>query len=553
MPPGAPRAAVVLSGNELLDGRTRDTNGAFVCHDLSGRGVKVTELLTVADDAALLTAALRHVLAAGPDLLVVGGGLGTTHDDLTAECLARGARRPARGGSGGARLRRGQRERPSPSAVTSTSMRCSALARRQAMLPAGSTPVPPAGVAPGIAATSGTTRVFAYPGRALRISADVAGDGRRPRARGLLPGRRRAHRPGLRCRRAAGGADPGRDAARPARAGDQRRRGRGDGTHPPPSRPRRGAAGRGRRRRPRGRRARVLHRRSHRGRHHRRRPPRCAGRRSPSPSPAPAACSARASPRGRAVRTTSSAASSAMRTRRRSTSSACPPEMLAQLRGRLRGGRAGDGGGSAPRAARGPRALDHRRGRPRRRHAGEAGRSRVRRAAPGRQARRCARAPSPAIATACASSPRRRLSICCARRSPRERRGVAGAACGCSSPATCRATSRARSRHWQDRELRPHRDLRLAPTLHLTLAFLGNVAADRVPELERVLQAIDWEPARCTFKEPLFLPAHGKRRVVALELDDPSGTLRRLQERGRPAGSRPQACTSPRSARGCRT
>ena len=41
MPPGAPRAAVVLSGNELLDGRTRDTNGAFVCDDLSRRGVKV--------------------------------------------------------------------------------------------------------------------------------------------------------------------------------------------------------------------------------------------------------------------------------------------------------------------------------------------------------------------------------------------------------------------------------------------------------------------------------------------------------------------------------
>ena len=35
MPPGAPRAAVVLSGNELLDGRTRDTNGSFVCDDLS--------------------------------------------------------------------------------------------------------------------------------------------------------------------------------------------------------------------------------------------------------------------------------------------------------------------------------------------------------------------------------------------------------------------------------------------------------------------------------------------------------------------------------------
>ena len=38
------------------------------------------------------------------------------------------------------------------------------LARRQAKLPAGSTAVPPAGVAPGIAARSGRTRIFAYPG-----------------------------------------------------------------------------------------------------------------------------------------------------------------------------------------------------------------------------------------------------------------------------------------------------------------------------------------------------------------------------------------------------
>ena len=88
MPPGAPRAAVLLSGNELLDGRTTDTNGAFVCADLSRRGVKVLELLTVADDRARIVAALRHALDGEPDLLVLGGGLGTTHDDLTAECLA---------------------------------------------------------------------------------------------------------------------------------------------------------------------------------------------------------------------------------------------------------------------------------------------------------------------------------------------------------------------------------------------------------------------------------------------------------------------------------
>ncbi len=55
-----------------------------------------------------------------------------------------------------------------------------ALARRQARLPAGSTPVPPAGVAPGIAAAHGPTRIFAYPGVPYEFQQDVAGDGREP-------------------------------------------------------------------------------------------------------------------------------------------------------------------------------------------------------------------------------------------------------------------------------------------------------------------------------------------------------------------------------------
>ena len=82
---------------------------------------------------------------------------------------------------------------------------------------------------------------------------------------------------------------------------------------------------------------------------------------------------------------------------------------------------------------------------------------------------------------------------------------------------------------WQRKELSKHEDLRLLPTLHLTLAFLGAVDAARVPDLERILGGIRWSRAECRFKEPRFLPAHGKRRVVALELDDPSGSLSRLQ------------------------
>jgi 2'-5' RNA ligase len=82
---------------------------------------------------------------------------------------------------------------------------------------------------------------------------------------------------------------------------------------------------------------------------------------------------------------------------------------------------------------------------------------------------------------------------------------------------------------WQRKELARRDELRLMPALHLTLAFLGAVDAARVPDLERVLGGVRWSRAECRFKEPLFLPARGKRRVVALELDDPAGVLGRLQ------------------------
>ena len=62
-------------------------------------------------------------------------------------------------------------------------------------------------------------------------------------------------------------------------------------------------------------------------------------------------------------------------------------------------------------------------------------------------------------------------------------------------------------RTWQHKELAPHEDLRVAPTLHLTLAFLGSLDAARLPDLERLLGGMPWSGAECRLKEPLFLPA----------------------------------------------
>jgi 2'-5' RNA ligase len=91
-----------------------------------------------------------------------------------------------------------------------------------------------------------------------------------------------------------------------------------------------------------------------------------------------------------------------------------------------------------------------------------------------------------------------------------------------------RAAERA-VRTWQHEELAPHEDLRIAATLHFTLAFLGSVDATKVPDLQRILGGITWTRPECSFVEPRFLPARGKRQVVALELEDPAGRLRDLQ------------------------
>jgi nicotinamide-nucleotide amidase len=160
---GLPRGVVLLSGDELLDGRTRDTNGAFVSAELSREGVQVVRLVAVPDDQALLVGALREACALEPAVVVISGGLGTTHDDLTAAALAEATGCPLD---------------EHPEALEMVARRTRDVAerrhldvdavfaqtRRQALLPRGARPVPPAGVAPGIALQYGQIRFYALPG-----------------------------------------------------------------------------------------------------------------------------------------------------------------------------------------------------------------------------------------------------------------------------------------------------------------------------------------------------------------------------------------------------
>lgn len=81
------RAALVTVGAELLTGDVVDTNTAWLGGALTGIGVEVVATLSVGDDVPRLVAALRVALG-WADLVVVSGGLGPTHDDVTRDALA---------------------------------------------------------------------------------------------------------------------------------------------------------------------------------------------------------------------------------------------------------------------------------------------------------------------------------------------------------------------------------------------------------------------------------------------------------------------------------
>jgi molybdenum cofactor synthesis domain-containing protein len=81
------RAAVLLIGDELLSGRTQDLNLQTIAKFLAPLGVQVAEARVVADTPSAIIEAV-NALRADYDYVFTTGGIGPTHDDKTADCIA---------------------------------------------------------------------------------------------------------------------------------------------------------------------------------------------------------------------------------------------------------------------------------------------------------------------------------------------------------------------------------------------------------------------------------------------------------------------------------
>lgn len=81
-------AAVLVIGDEILSGRTQDTNSNTIARFLMGFGIDLKEVRVVPDDEAEIVAGL-NALRTRYDMVFTSGGIGPTHDDITADAVAK--------------------------------------------------------------------------------------------------------------------------------------------------------------------------------------------------------------------------------------------------------------------------------------------------------------------------------------------------------------------------------------------------------------------------------------------------------------------------------
>lgn len=159
------QAAIVGIGDELCIGQVVNTNAAWLAQRCGELGFRVRRHVVVGDDTEEIVAELRR-LWDSVDLILTTGGLGPTHDDVTAEALAQFLGEPLQEHpevrrwleEKGARL-----QRP-----------LTPLVARQALLPRSALPLPnPVGQAPGIWIERETKALLALPGVPAEMQAIV--------------------------------------------------------------------------------------------------------------------------------------------------------------------------------------------------------------------------------------------------------------------------------------------------------------------------------------------------------------------------------------------
>jgi molybdenum cofactor synthesis domain-containing protein len=152
-------------GNELLIGKTLNTNATWLAKRVTSLGLTVKRIVVIGDDLDEIAETVREALRRKPDFIITTGGLGPTFDDKTLEGIARGLNRGLRIDEEALQMVRQKyvaylRKKANTEKIELTPARV-----KMATLPEGTRPLPnPVGTAPGVIAEVEGTFIIALPG-----------------------------------------------------------------------------------------------------------------------------------------------------------------------------------------------------------------------------------------------------------------------------------------------------------------------------------------------------------------------------------------------------
>jgi len=152
---------IICVGNELLIGKTLNTNAQWLADQITRLGGKVTRITEVRDDVQEIASVVKEAVKRKVDFVITSGGLGPTFDDKTLQGISRATGKKLKLNQHALRLVRNRyKEMSVPNRLRLTKPRV-----KMAILPEGSSPISnPVGTAPGVLLEYGSARLISLPG-----------------------------------------------------------------------------------------------------------------------------------------------------------------------------------------------------------------------------------------------------------------------------------------------------------------------------------------------------------------------------------------------------
>lgn len=158
------RTELLIIGNEILSGRTLDKHSQWLAQQLFSRGLPVSCIQVVEDNATSIAQAIHDARKRNTTLLITSGGLGPTFDDLTAQGLALATDTQLKLNSNALHMvTRRYTQLKNQGLIESGTL--TPQRRKMAFIPEGTEPLPnPVGTAPGLQMQVGSTTIYCLPG-----------------------------------------------------------------------------------------------------------------------------------------------------------------------------------------------------------------------------------------------------------------------------------------------------------------------------------------------------------------------------------------------------